>query len=115
MAYQHSSDSLVSNQDARPESEGFSAATAAGRASAIPPDGSDPPSDGEIETTYDYRGPDGSLVYQVVRRPPKRFLQRRPDPDHPGEWIWDLKGVQPIPYRLFEWVQPVWLQLSRDR
>jgi hypothetical protein len=54
-------------------------------------------------------------VYQVVRRPPKQFLQRRPDPDHPGEWIWDLKGVQPIPYRLPELLASdsrtrVWIQ-----
>ncbi len=54
----------------------------------------------ESETTYDYCGPDGNLVYQVVRKPGKKFLQRQPDGR--GGWIWNLQGIQPLPYRLPE-------------
>ena len=68
----------------------------------------------EIVATYDYRRADGSLVYQVVRFAPKDFRQRRPDPDKPDGWIWSIKGVQPVPYRLPELIatdkaQPVWI------
>jgi len=35
---------------------------------------------------------------------PKKFLQRRPvtRPDGKGDWIWDLKGITPVPYHLPE-------------
>jgi hypothetical protein len=49
---------------------------------------------------YDYCDADGRLVYQVIRKVPKRFLQRRPDPNKPGEWIWNIRGVTPLPYKL---------------
>ena len=49
---------------------------------------------------YDYVDKDGKLHYQVVRLDPKVFLQRRPDPDRPGLWINNMKGVERIPYRL---------------
>ena len=52
-----------------------------------------------IVKTYDYRER-GQLVYQVIRYKPKAFRQRRPGPD--GLWIFDLKGVRRIPYRLDE-------------
>ena len=62
---------------------------------------------------YDYRGPDGALRYQVrryldTRKPAgkdKVFPQRRPDPDHPGQWIEGkgaMSGVDRILYRLPE-------------
>lgn len=53
-----------------------------------------------IEATYDYFGADGELVFQVVRKHPKKFLQRRSDGT--GGWIWNLKGVTPVLYRLPE-------------
>ena len=61
----------------------------------------------DVERTYDYRNPDGSMRFQVVRFvvPPgaeKQIVQRRPDPDHPGLWLWNLKGVQPVLYHLPE-------------
>lgn len=44
--------------------------------------------------TYDYVDGDGVLVFQVLRYEPaghpKEFKQRRPDPAHPGRWIWKL-------------------------
>ena len=51
-----------------------------------------------ISKVYDYLGPDGELLYQVVRKHPKTFRQRRPDGK--GGWIWNLKGVPSVPYRL---------------
>jgi hypothetical protein len=50
--------------------------------------------------TYDYRNEAGELLFQVVRNAPKDFRQRRPDGD--GGWTWRVKGVRPLPYRLFE-------------
>ena len=55
-----------------------------------------------IVATYDYCGPDGALRYQVVRFDPKDFRQRRPDPDRPGEYLWNLDGIERVPYRLDE-------------
>ncbi len=54
----------------------------------------------EIVARYDYRDAKGSLLYQVIRYRPKAFKQRRPAPS--GKWIWDLKGVQRVLYRLPE-------------
>jgi hypothetical protein len=50
------------------------------------------------EIAYDYVDETGALLFQVVRRPPKRFTQRRPDGN--GEWIWKLDGVRRVLYRL---------------
>lgn len=52
-----------------------------------------------VDTAYDYRDEDGKLLYQVVRRPGKRFMQRRPVG---GDWEWNLKGITPVLYRLPE-------------
>lgn len=49
---------------------------------------------------YDYRDPDGNLLFQVVRMEPKDFRQRQPDGK--GGWTWTLKGVEPVLYRLPE-------------
>ena len=51
---------------------------------------------------YDYVDAGGDLVFQAVRYDPKGFSQRRPDPDHAGQWVWDLKGVETVLYRLPE-------------
>ena len=32
----------------------------------------------------------------------KTFCQKRPDPDRPGKWIWDIVGVPPLIYHLPE-------------
>src|SRR5688500_5192699 len=60
-----------------------------------------------VADTYDYRDVDGTLLFQVVRKigsdGKKSFLQRRPDPSKPGEWIWKVaKQVKRVPYRLPE-------------
>src|SRR5207247_1806261 len=53
-----------------------------------------------IAATYDYRHADGQLAFQVVRMQPKGFRQRRPDGN--GGWIWNLKNVDRILYKLPE-------------
>ncbi len=55
---------------------------------------------GKVVAEYNYHDADGNLVYQAVRLDPKDFRQRRPDGD--GDWIWNMKGVEKIPYRLAE-------------
>jgi putative DNA primase/helicase len=55
---------------------------------------------GKIIASYDYRDASGALVFQALRLEPKGFRQRRPDGD--GGWIWSVKGIKPIPYRLPE-------------
>lgn len=52
------------------------------------------------ELVYRYSDNEGRLRYEVLRRPPKRFLQRRPDPTSNDGWAWNLDGVERIPYRL---------------
>jgi len=54
----------------------------------------------EAETVYRYTDEHGKLAYEVVRRPGKKFLQRRPGPD--GKPIYNLDGVERVPYRLRE-------------
>lgn len=56
------------------------------------------PPDDQIVATYDYQGEDGELLFQTVRYNPKDFRQRRPDGR--GGWIWNMKGVRRVPYRL---------------
>lgn len=58
-----------------------------------------------VAATYDYVDENGELVHQTVRydRPSGesgRFSQRRPDGN--GGWIWSLKGIEPLLYRLPE-------------
>lgn len=53
----------------------------------------------KVETdVYDYVDIDGKLRYQVVRYFPKTFRQRRPD--GAGGFVWSLKGVDRVLYRL---------------
>lgn len=65
------------------------------------------------EVTYDYTDQQGRLLYQTVRKPGKKFMYRQPGDN--GEWIYNLKGVQRVLYRLPEVVRavaegrPVWI------
>lgn len=47
---------------------------------------------------YSYTDAAGHLLYQVVRFKPKDFRQRRPDGT--GGWVWSMKGVERVLYRL---------------
>nr|BDD44738.1 hypothetical protein 4 [Rhodospirillaceae bacterium] len=51
-----------------------------------------------IVAKYDYLDEGGTLLSQVVRYRPKEFRQRRPDGK--DGWIWNVKGVRSVPYRL---------------
>jgi hypothetical protein len=54
----------------------------------------------KLVKTYDYRDAEGKLIFQTCRFEPKDFGQRRPDGK--GGWIWNLKDVQTVLYRLPE-------------
>jgi Protein of unknown function (DUF3987) len=65
------------------------------------------PTNGQkIVATYDYTDEGGNLLYQALRLEPgddgasKTFRQRRPNGR--GTWIYDLKGVRRVLYRLPE-------------
>jgi hypothetical protein len=55
---------------------------------------------GKIVATYSYTDESAKLLFQCVRFLPKDFSQRRPDGK--GGWIWNLKGVRRVLYRLPE-------------
>lgn len=75
------------------------------------------PDHGEQTAVYDYREPDGTLRYQVVRfdwsdpESPKgrgkTFLQRKPDNSNRSGFTWKTKGVEPLPYRLPELLEDI--------
>jgi hypothetical protein len=50
------------------------------------------PLQARIVATYDYRDPDGTVLFQVVRMEPKDFRQRRSDGN--GAWVWGLSAGQ---------------------
>jgi AAA domain/IclR helix-turn-helix domain len=54
----------------------------------------------QIEAVYPYRDDKGTLLFEVVRYKPKGFRQRRPDPDRPGKYVWNMDGVVPVPFNL---------------
>lgn len=63
--------------------------------------------------TYDYRDDDNRVVYQSVRLEPgdngksKTFRQRRPNLNKPGGWVWEIRGIKPLPYRLPELIKAI--------
>jgi DNA primase len=46
-----------------------------------------------------FQKPDGTYVLKDGK-PDKVFRRRRPDPDHPGQWIHNTSGAPVVPYRL---------------
>lgn len=67
-----------------------------------------------LECSYPYTDEQGALLYEACRYRyddgTKTFRQRRPDPQKPGNWLWDMGGVRLVLYRLPE----VW-QAIRDK
>src|SRR5262245_44225719 len=66
-----------------------------------------------IVATYDYTDENGTLLFQVRRYEPKTFRQRRraragdvPNDVKDG-WVWSVKGVRRVPYRLPELIEAV--------
>jgi predicted P-loop ATPase len=49
---------------------------------------------------YSYKDESGDELFQVVRQPGHKFLQRHQLPD--GTWTWNVKGVRRVLYRLPE-------------
>jgi hypothetical protein len=58
------------------------------------------------ETVYTYRDENGGALFDVVRGPGKNFWQRHWDPDT-EEWVWNVKDVRRVPYRLPELAKAV--------
>lgn len=74
-----------------------------------------------VVARFDYRDAHGAVVYQVERveyqnsdgsyvlgkdgKRKKDFPQRRPDPDRPGEWIYNLGDTRLVLYRLPELIE----------
>jgi hypothetical protein len=54
----------------------------------------------KLVKVYDYVDAEGKLVHQTLRYEPKDFKQRRPS--EKGNWVWNLKDIQPVLYRLPE-------------
>lgn len=54
----------------------------------------------DFAAIYPYDDEKGHLLFQACRKDPKGFVQRRPDGN--GRWIYDLKGVRRVLYRLPE-------------
>jgi hypothetical protein len=64
----------------------------------------------ELKHCYLYLDETGQLLFQVVRYEPKGFAQRRPDSG--GGWIWNLKNVRRVLYRLPELIEALSLGKS---
>jgi len=65
------------------------------------------PSKRRVLARYNYHDASGAVRYQVERLKPKTFRQRRPNPSANGDWTYNLKGVDPLPYRLPEVIEAV--------
>jgi hypothetical protein len=59
-----------------------------------------PPPQKKLVAIYDYVGSDGNLLFQKLRYEPKTFMQRRPDPDNIGQFLWNMNGTLRVIYRL---------------
>jgi P4 family phage/plasmid primase-like protien len=60
-----------------------------------------------IVAVYRYQDETGKVLYEINKYEPKDFKQRRPDPDRPSEWLWNLDGVERVLYRLPETIEAV--------
>jgi putative DNA primase/helicase len=72
-----------------------------------PRPGATPHIKSKIVCAYDYCDENGSLLHQTVRYEPKSFRQRRPDPDKPGEWLWNIQDTRTVLYRLPDLVEAI--------
>ncbi len=61
--------------------------------------------------SYEYVDEKGNVVLVVDRYEPKTFRQRRPDPNSPDKWIYNVKGVRLVPYNLTKVIEAesVWV------
>jgi Protein of unknown function (DUF3631)/CHC2 zinc finger len=55
----------------------------------------------------EYQNADGTFIVNKDGKRKKTFRQKRPDPDRPGGWIWNVEGVAAVPYRLPELIEAI--------
>jgi Protein of unknown function (DUF3631)/CHC2 zinc finger len=55
----------------------------------------------------EFRNSDGSYVLNDEGKRKKTFRQKRPDPDRPDKWIFNIDGVPVVPYRLPELIEAI--------
>ena len=55
----------------------------------------------------EHQNADGTFVLTADGKRKKAFRQRRPDPEHPGEWLWNVDGVPVVPYRLPQLIEAI--------
>lgn len=57
-----------------------------------------------FEAVYQYEDADGKVLFEQIRKPGKKFVQRHYDPTNPDAkpdgWVWNLDGVQRVLYHL---------------
>ena len=58
------------------------------------------PPHSKIVDTYSYTDMNFDEIFQIVRLEPKSFRARRPDGN--GGWIWNLEGVELVPYQVLD-------------
>jgi Protein of unknown function (DUF3631) len=64
---------------------------------------------------FPYHDESGNVLFVVERREgsltngkaEKTIKQKRPDPDRPGKWIWNIKGIPIVPYRLPQLIEAI--------
>jgi hypothetical protein len=63
------------------------------------------------DAVYSYTDRDGNLKYQALRfqlgGKKKTFRQRRPNPDKPDEWVWNIDGIDLYLYHLPDVIKEV--------
>jgi P4 family phage/plasmid primase-like protien len=58
---------------------------------------------GEVVEIYQYKDESGRVLHETLRYEPKNFRQRRPGVTvEEGEWVYSLKDVRTVPYRVPE-------------
>jgi hypothetical protein len=69
------------------------------------------PASSRVTAIYPYLDAEGVTLYEVLRwqwtdeetgEARKDFSFRQPDPENCGRWLWSLRGVERVPYRLPE-------------
>jgi hypothetical protein len=53
-----------------------------------------------VVARIEFQNRDGTSILTKEGKLKKTFRQKRPDPDRQGDWLWNVDGVQPLPYRL---------------
>lgn len=66
------------------------------------------PGESPIISEYEYRDPDGTLLYVKERCWPKRFVYRHLEN---GNWVYNARNIERVPYRLPELLEAI----SKDR